>query len=286
MRDPLLSIVVLAWDQIEYTQACVVSLRANTDVPFELIIVDNGSAAPAASYAETAADVSVLNDRNRGFAAGMNQGLQRAAGKYVAFVNNDTVFPPDWASVALEHFESPSVGIVAPAVTAAGNPVTVRTAPGSRAIHLTPFGELPSGVVYVLPTDLARAIGGWNEAYPVASAEDLDLAFTIWTNDLSIVLDERVLVEHVSRGTVRAKLPDRQALYRSNLNRFLDRWEGNDEIIRLPTCDPVLHARNRAAGRAAATWLRRLVEERDTSASLRGRPEAQVDQPKKRRFRR
>ena len=286
MRDPLLSIVVLAWDQIEYTRACVESLRANTDVPYELIIVDNGSAPAAASYAESAADVTVLNDSNRGFAAGMNQGLERATGKYVAFVNNDTVFPASWASSALEHFASPNIGIVAPAVTAAGNPVTVRSAPGSQAIHLTPFGELPSGVVYILPTDLVRDIGGWNEAYPVASAEDLDLAFTIWTNDLSIVLDERVLIEHVSRGTVKTKLPDRRALYRSNLNRFLDRWQGDDEIVRLPTCDPARHARNRAAGRAAATWLRRLIEERDKSARLGARPEPQGDQPKKRRFRR
>ena len=40
-----LSVVVLAWDNLPYTQQFVESVRRHTDVPYELIIVDNGSAA-------------------------------------------------------------------------------------------------------------------------------------------------------------------------------------------------------------------------------------------------
>ena len=41
--DPVLSIVVLAWDNLPYTRGFVESVRQHTDVPYELIIVDNGS---------------------------------------------------------------------------------------------------------------------------------------------------------------------------------------------------------------------------------------------------
>ena len=60
--DPELSVVVLAWDNLRYTQRFVESVRQHTDVPYELIIVDNGSQWEAADYAGAAADVAVLND--------------------------------------------------------------------------------------------------------------------------------------------------------------------------------------------------------------------------------
>ena len=92
----------LAWDNLLYTQQFVESVRRNTDVAYELVIVDNGSEWEAANYAAAAADQSVLNDSNLGFAAGMNQGLAVARGRYVAFCNNDTVLPPGWAGHLLE----------------------------------------------------------------------------------------------------------------------------------------------------------------------------------------
>ncbi len=90
-EQPDLSVVVLAWDNLAYTQDFVESVRQHTDVPYELIIVDNGSQWVAADYAGAAADVPVLNEHNLGFAHGMNQGLAAAKGRYVAFCNNDTV---------------------------------------------------------------------------------------------------------------------------------------------------------------------------------------------------
>jgi hypothetical protein len=100
--EPELSVVVLAWDTLKYTQQFADSVRRHTDVPYELVIVDNGSEWEAANYARAAADRAVLNAENLGFARGMNQGLAAARGRFVAFCNNDTVLPPGWASPLLE----------------------------------------------------------------------------------------------------------------------------------------------------------------------------------------
>lgn len=290
-ETPIISLIVLSWNNVELTRACVESLRRTTDVEYELIAVDNGSTDGAAEFAGQEADIAVLNGANLGFAVGMNKGLERATGEYVAFVNNDTTFPHGWASQILETFtDFPNAGLVIPAVTAAGNPITVRQDTGSDRKVLIPFGEFPSGVVYVMRTSVIRALGGWNEDYKTASAEDLDLVFTVWAHGLDAVLDERVLIDHVSQASVR-NLPDRKEIYRRNLVQFLDRWEsmplGTDAL--LPGTDPeVLRSRQEQA-RLAIVWIRRMLEarqERDALKSAPDRPAAgDVESRKRSRWR-
>jgi GT2 family glycosyltransferase len=271
----LLSLVVLAWNNVDLTTRCVESLRLHTAVDYELILVDNGSDDGTAEYARTAADIAVVNDDNLGFATGMNHGLARASGEFVAFINNDTEFPENWAAPLLEDFEShPRAGIVLPAVTTAGNPVTVREEPGDGVLVLLPFGEFPSGVVYVMRTEHIRALGGWDEEYRLASAEDLDLAFTVWAHGLDVVLDERVLVHHEGQASVK-NLSDRKTLYRKNLEQFLDRWEAAP--IRHPmidAVDPSVLMANQERARTAVTWIRRMLTARDQAREERARARA------------
>ena len=204
MKTPHLSLVVLAWNKLELTRRCVDSIRSGTHGEYELILVDNGSTDGGAEYATEAADKAVINPENLGFAAGNNSGLVVATGTYVAFINNDTVLPPRWDVSLTEILDTePQAGMVLPAVTAAGNPVTVRTEPGETVEALLPFGEFPSGVVVVLRRSQIEALGGWNEGYERASGEDLDLAFTVWAHGLDVVLDSRVLVEHASQASMK-----------------------------------------------------------------------------------
>ncbi|MPZ54653.1 MAG: glycosyltransferase [Acidimicrobiia bacterium] len=277
---PRISLVVLAWNNLEFTQKCVASLRDHTDLDHELVLVDNGSEEGAASWARDNADVPVLNDSNLGFAAGMNAGLATASGDYIAFINNDTVFPPGWASSIVGTFDDyPSAGIVTPAVTAAGNPVTVRDEPGAERIVFNPFGELPSGVVYAMRTDVIRSLGGWNESYPVATAEDLDLLFTVWVNGLDVILDTRVLVEHESRASFE-NLPKFWEIQEDNLRMFLDRWQDpGTEIAILSSVNPDVVSRNQRHAAAAAAWLDRLVWERRRTRATQKRLDAALEVP-------
>lgn len=266
---PTLSIVVVQWDQMHLTQRCVNSIRYHTDVPYELVIVDNGSAWDARSYAEQAADRFVGNASNLGFAVGMNQGLREARGEWVAFVNNDTVLPEGWASSLLEAAGASDVpGIVCPAVTTAGNPRTVRSEPGDGIEVLLPFERPPSAVIWVMRTETVRALGGFDEGYPIASGEDLDLAFKVWTNGLDVLFDQRVLVEHVGHGTSETKLEDRRGLWIANRERFLDRWEDLSwNVPKLDVLDERTFARTRATAAAVAMSMRRTVDARASADS-------------------
>jgi glycosyltransferase involved in cell wall biosynthesis/GT2 family glycosyltransferase len=201
-NDPELSVVVLAWDNLPFTQQFVESARRHTDVPYELVVVDNGSEWEAANYASVAADQVVMNETNHGFARGMNQGLAVARGRYIAFCNNDAVLPPNWAGSLLQTARChPNAAIVVPAVTAARNPVNVRHEPGLDVEILPPFSAPPAAVVYVMPAEVVRAVGAWGEEFEIASGEDVDLCFKVWVNDLDVVYDQRVLVQHAGKGS-------------------------------------------------------------------------------------
>jgi GT2 family glycosyltransferase len=261
--QPELSVVVLAWDNLVYTQQFVESARRNTDVPYELIVVDNGSAWEAASYAQAAADQAIANPENRGFARGMNQGLEVARAPNIAFCNNDTILPPGWAGKLLQTARRHDrAAIVVPALTAARNPATVRDAPGHSVEALPPFSAPPAAVVYVLRTDVVRRLGAWGEEYEIASGEDVDLCFKVWVNDLDVIYDQRVLVDHVGKGSA-SRLDGWEDLWARNRRRFLEKWKGGAEVPRLDSCDPERFARNRATARAVAEWMERYFTTRD-----------------------
>ena len=269
---PELSVVVPAWGNLMLTQEFVESVRQNTTVPYELIIVDNGSGWEAASYARAAADRSWCNEANLGFAVGMNQGLALARGEYVAFCNNDTKLPPQWAERLIETARrTPTAGIVVPAVTTAQNPVNVRDEPGAEIELLPPFSAPPGAVLYLMATDVIRQLGGWSEAYEIASGEDVDLAFTVWVNDLDIVYDQRVLVDHHGKATSK-HLEDWQVLWEQNRDRFLERWSGDATVPRLASTDLQRFRRNRETARAAAAWMRRYFTARKHGGGFRVRP--------------
>ena len=258
-----LSVVVLAWDNLDLTRAFVDSVRRNTDVGYELVIVDNGSQSEAAAYARDAADHAILNDENRGFARGMNQGLEAARADLVAFCNNDIEVPRDWAARLVETMRShPNAGIVVPALTTAPNPITVRSEPGTAIEVLEPFSAPPAGVVYVMRRDTLHALGRWEEEYEIASGEDVDLCFKVWVNDLDIVFDQRVLVEHVGHATA-SRLDDSQLLWATNRQRFLAKWMGDTDPPRLASCDAKRFERNRATARAVAGWMEKYFTIRD-----------------------
>jgi GT2 family glycosyltransferase len=268
--NPELSIVLLSWNQRALTQRCVDSIRSATDVSYQLVIVDNGSTDGSAQLARDEADVAITNSENLGFSAGMNQGLELATGRHVAFLNNDTVLPEQWASLLIETYgQLDRGGIVLPAVTAAGNQFAVRERAGDRQITVPAFRHLPSGVLYLSDTAIMNALGGWDERYRPAGREDLDLLFTVWIHDLSVVLDERVLVRHESSATVDTQLPDKAEIWRVNRDRFVTKWR--DDPPRRPLLDDVdsgTFARNLEVAATVVTWMQQRFDVDDRLAEV------------------
>jgi GT2 family glycosyltransferase len=111
----LVSVIVVNWNRKELLRACLESLRRQTGVQFETIVVDNGSTDGSADAAGSEFGVRVIrNATNRGFCAANNQGIAASGGDFVALLNNDAEAEPGWLESLLGAFErAPDVGMAA-----------------------------------------------------------------------------------------------------------------------------------------------------------------------------
>ncbi|MGE0709166.1 MAG: glycosyltransferase family 2 protein [Planctomycetota bacterium] len=225
MQSPQLSVVMLVIDLLRQTQRAIESLRATTDVPYELIVVDNGSRDPAVvSLLEREATTLLRNSTNVGVPAGWNQGLAAARAPLVAIANNDITFVPGWFAHLAESLTDPTVGLVCPASDGGGD--VQRPQPGAGPLRLAPFGPTPHGLLMLLRTQVLRDVGGFCELYTPASNEDKDLCFTLWDRGLAVVVDHRVVVPHEAGSTWLRTLGRWRArrLWKRNRALFKRRW--------------------------------------------------------------
>jgi GT2 family glycosyltransferase len=96
-------------------RACLHSLQSQAGVPFEIILVDNGSSDGSADMAEREFRVRVIRNReNRGFCAANNQGIEAAGGEFIALLNNDAEAGPGWLGALWQACSrAPDVGMAA-----------------------------------------------------------------------------------------------------------------------------------------------------------------------------
>ena len=123
----LTSIIILTHNQLQYTRLCVDSILRYTDEPYELIFVDNASSDGTAEYLSSITGAKVItNAENRGFPAGVNQGIRVAEGRQILLVNNDCVVTTGWLDRLLRALRSDlAVGLVGPSSNSVSGPQQV-----------------------------------------------------------------------------------------------------------------------------------------------------------------
>jgi len=226
MPKPIFSIITLSFDSLDFTKKFVNSIKNNTSYSYELIIVDNGSNKTIQKWVKEIADKSILFNENQGFAKGFNAGLRLAEGEYIMMANNDTEFPSKWDIHILENFQKyKNVGLVSPAYTTGSRLIALRKNTKDNQIITKKFGDYPSGVAYCLNYNfMVKIINGWCEDYPIASGEDADLCYKVWSKNYDIVIDERVLVIHEGKVTTKLKIKNWKKLWKKNAVQFRRKW--------------------------------------------------------------
>ncbi len=168
------SVVIATKDRQEYLRRTLESLARQTEAPpFEVIVVDNGSADGTRSVVEARAE-SVPAVRyvaepqpNRGKAR--NRGVELAAGRYIVFCDDDVSLPPGWLAAHAAAQTGDDCVVNGPILNVPSYDATPKPALAnySRAFLCTCNASLSKEAFY-------RA-GGFDESFDLYGWEDTEL---------------------------------------------------------------------------------------------------------------
>lgn len=122
MPSPPVPVIILNWNGLSDTQACIKSLEKQSFQHFELHLVDNGSGHQEVDqlekeYIHHPKIILHLNETNLGFTKGNNQILSKilehdAAPDYIVLLNNDTEVDPQWLETLLHTADKTKASMV------------------------------------------------------------------------------------------------------------------------------------------------------------------------------
>ena len=184
--EPRATVVVTTHNRPDFARRAVDSALAQTLGGVEVVVVDDGSEPPFELGRDDARVLVVRRDRAGGASAARNEGLRAANGQWITFLDDDDVIVPEM----LEHSLAVAAASNLPEPVAVMSAVTVLDVEGVPAQVLVPPAALSRGEDFVLegrgaagraansivaPTDVMRAIGGWDEQLEAFQHDDLGL---------------------------------------------------------------------------------------------------------------
>jgi GT2 family glycosyltransferase len=231
------SVCVVNWNCREVLRGCLQSLRAQPDdVRLEVLVVDNGSTdgAPEMVAREFPECVLLRNGENVGFSRANNRAARSARGRYLFFINNDTVVPPGAIRRLMDYAEAhPEIGMIGPRLRDGCGRIqaSYRCRPTLGALlHRTSVlrwtglfkrayrryrrqrfdpnhsgcVELLIGAAVFLPRGVFEECGPWDEGY-LFGGEDLDLATSVGRK-YEVAYLPSVEIAHLGRVSTRQNI--------------------------------------------------------------------------------
>jgi glycosyltransferase involved in cell wall biosynthesis len=93
MAEPLVSVIIPAFNRECYLAQAIESVLAQTYRPIEIIVVDDGSVDETANVAKSFSDkVRYFYQPNSGCGAARNTGVMKARGSFLAFLDSDDLW--------------------------------------------------------------------------------------------------------------------------------------------------------------------------------------------------
>src|SRR5436305_1746521 len=239
------SVVIPVFNKVEFTFQCLRSLvrELNFD-DTEVIVVNNASTDETRELLSHFGDlVRVIdNDTNRGFVDACNQGASVARGKYLVFLNNDTVVLPGWLDALVETIESnESVGAVGSMflypdgrIQEAGailwsNGETLRYGRGrsseDRRFTFAREVDYCSGASLLVRKDLFERLGGFDRRYAPAYYEDADICMGVRSLGFKVIYQPHSRLVHYEGATAGTDTRTGFKHYQVvNREKFYEKW--------------------------------------------------------------
>jgi len=249
------TIIVVSYNKRPYTELCLTSLLKSDPLPAQIIVIDNGSQDGTVEFLKgeyaQAAEVAgvefelIRNNSNLGACTARNQGLERATGEHISFMDNDVaVRSRGWLGRLRDVLEEDeSVGIAGPKLVFPFEPYDIQFAGAgvskSGRVKYIGRGEPRDAPQYerraeiqclisacwLMRAEVPGQIGGLDEVFNPAQFEDFDFCYRAREAGWKVLYEPSVEMYHYESVTTNDS-PDVNYKYITIRNgmEFKRRW--------------------------------------------------------------
>jgi O-antigen biosynthesis protein len=248
-EPPIVSIILVTFNQFNYTKECIESVKLYTKLNYEIILIDNASSDDTiAQVKHIYPEIRVIaNAENLGFPAAVNQGIKAAMGSYVLILNNDTVVTKGWLERLIDVAESdPHIGVVGPISNSVSGAQFDSQAKYSSIKEMELYAQNAktknAGVITQFPrlaflcTLIKRRtfeeLGGLDERFSPGNFEDDDYCLRAQLAGYKAVIAADVFIHHYGSKSFKSDGENNYAeRLKINGEIFADKWGASPDEI-------------------------------------------------------
>lgn len=243
----MVSIIIPAFNQLDYCRQCVNSVLSYTRPPFKLILVDNGSTDGVGEFFDSVPDaMAIHSETNLGFAGGVNLGLAHAEG-HVLLLNSDTLTPRGWLERMVGPFERESnIGMVGAMSNCVSGSQQIDGLDFSSMEEVNAFADELAAKNEGVVRDVSRLVGFcllirdrvfeqiglFDESFGIGNFEDDDYCLRVLRAGYRLCVAEDAFVFHYGSRTFAGmgiSAEAWQSLMAENERIFHEKWQARAE---------------------------------------------------------
>ncbi|KLE15070.1 hypothetical protein AAT22_13555 [Clostridium sp. C8] len=235
------SIVILTYNQLDYTKVCINSIKNyNGNDDCEIIIIDNNSTDGTVEWIKEQEGIKyILNEENKGFPAGCNQGIEIAnKDNDIFLLNNDTVIMPNSIfNLRMGLYSNEKVG----ATGAISNSVSYYQQISEQYDDFDGYmghslkNNIPDESLYyervklvgfamLIKRETLNIVGLLDERFTPGNFEDDDISFRIIKEGYKLLLCKDSYIHHFGSVSFREDSKKYNKLLSINSRKFKEKW--------------------------------------------------------------
>lgn len=239
------SIIIPVFNKANFTFQCLTSLIHEIDLgKNEIIVVDNASSDQTEAVLAHFENVvhTIRNEENRGFVDACNQGAAASRGKYLLFLNNDTVVLPGWLDHLVDTIEAnPKHGAVGSlflypegSIQEAGSIVWKNgeahhygwgASPDDHRFNFAREVDYCSAASLLIRREIFEQLGGFDRRFVPAYYEDVDLCFGVRSLGYKVIYQPMSRVVHYEGATAGTDTKKGAKQFQiTNREKFVEKW--------------------------------------------------------------
>jgi glycosyltransferase involved in cell wall biosynthesis len=237
-EQPVVSIIIPAWNKWQYTVNCLKSISENTASNYEVIVVNDASQDETATVLSKVKNLRLINNKdNMGFIESCNLGAKAAKGDYILFLNNDTMVTKNWLTRLLEVIRSEDVGAVGSKLVYPDGTLQEAGAiiwsdgtasnygcgddPEKPEYNYIREVDYCSGACLLVKKELFNKVEGFDKRFNPGYCEESDFCMTLRNLGYKVMYQPASMVVHFGRVTFGDSIKKYQAI---NEQKLREKW--------------------------------------------------------------